>query len=104
MSKNISIIDKGKVYGWGNSEYGQLPVREDSYQVNIATELNTRELGHITDIAAGGCFCMILNSKYYNINLFVSLMIIIYDFCLKIINFSVCLSYYFLLHSVFGVS
>jgi len=100
MSKTISIVDKGKVYGWGNSEYGQLPVREDSYQINIATELDTQELGHIIDIAAGGCFCMILNSKYYNINLFVSLMIIMYDFCLKIIIFFV----YFLLHSVFDIS
>lgn len=63
--KNIIALDKGKVYGWGNSEYGQLPIKEDSYQVNIATELNIpQEFGHITDIATGGCFCMILNSKY----------------------------------------
>jgi len=54
------------VYGWGNSEYSQLPIREDNYQVNIATELYTQELGYITDIAAGGCFCMILNSKHQN--------------------------------------
>lgn len=58
----LALSDKGRVYGWGNSEYGQLPIREDSYQVNIATELDTQELGHIVDIAAGGCFCMILNN------------------------------------------
>lgn len=59
----LALSDKGKVYGWGNSEYGQLPIKEDSYQVNIATELNIpQEFGHITDIATGGCFCMILNN------------------------------------------
>ncbi|KAG5340041.1 RCC1L protein, partial [Acromyrmex charruanus] len=58
----LALSDKGKVYGWGNSEYNQLPVREDNYQVNIATELYTQELGYIIDIAAGGCFCMVLNN------------------------------------------
>ncbi|XP_071627964.1 RCC1-like G exchanging factor-like protein isoform X3 [Temnothorax longispinosus] len=58
----LALSDKGKVYGWGNSEYGQLPVRENSYQINIATELDTQELGHIIDIAAGGSFCMVLNN------------------------------------------
>jgi len=60
------LTDKGKVYGWGNSEYGQLPTKDDNSQINIATELKIcQELEPITDIAAGGCFCMILNSKYY---------------------------------------
>lgn len=63
MNENISITDKGKVYGWGSSEYGQLPVKNNC-QINIATELDTRKLGHIVDIAAGGSFCMALNSKY----------------------------------------
>lgn len=67
INENISNTDKGKVYGWGNAEYGQLPVKEDSYQINIATELNTQELGHIIDIAAGGSYCMVLNSKYENL-------------------------------------
>ncbi|XP_011632471.1 RCC1-like G exchanging factor-like protein isoform X1 [Pogonomyrmex barbatus] len=58
----LALSDKGKVYGWGNSEYNQLPVQEDNYQINIATELDTQKLGHIIDIAAGGCFCMILNN------------------------------------------
>lgn len=63
--ENIFAVDKGKVYGWGNSEYGQLPIKDDNCQVNIATEVNMcQELGHITDIAAGGSFCMVLNSKY----------------------------------------
>ncbi|XP_015183754.1 PREDICTED: Williams-Beuren syndrome chromosomal region 16 protein homolog [Polistes dominula] len=60
----LALSDKGKVFGWGNSEYGQLLMDSDNYQVNIATELNIpKEIGHIVDIATGGCFCMILNSE-----------------------------------------
>lgn len=59
----LALSDKGKVFGWGNSEYGQLLVKSDNYQINIATELDIpKEIGHIIDIASGGCFCMILNS------------------------------------------
>jgi len=43
-----------------------LPTKDDNSQINIATELKIcQEMEPITDIAAGGCFCMILNSKYY---------------------------------------
>ncbi|KAL0102780.1 hypothetical protein PUN28_018224 [Cardiocondyla obscurior] len=59
----LALSDKGKVYGWGNSEYGQLPIKENSSQINIATELDTQDLGYVTDIAAGGTFCMILNNN-----------------------------------------
>ncbi|EZA47607.1 Williams-Beuren syndrome chromosomal region 16 protein-like protein, partial [Ooceraea biroi] len=59
----LALSDKGKVYGWGNSEYGQLATEDDSCQVNIATELKMcQELEPVTDIAAGGCFCMVLNN------------------------------------------
>ncbi|KAK2580342.1 hypothetical protein KPH14_001239 [Odynerus spinipes] len=59
----LALSDKGKVFGWGNSEYGQLLTESDNYQINIATELNMpKEIGHIIDIASGGCFCMVLNS------------------------------------------
>lgn len=60
----LALSDKGKVFGWGNSEYGQLLVHSENQQVNIATELTALEhLGHIKDIASGGCFCMVLNSE-----------------------------------------
>ncbi|KZC14464.1 PREDICTED: Williams-Beuren syndrome chromosomal region 16 protein homolog [Dufourea novaeangliae] len=60
----LALSDKGKVFGWGNSEYGQLLTAKENHQVNIATELNQlKELGHISDIASGGCFCMILNNE-----------------------------------------
>lgn len=59
------VADKGKVFGWGNSEYGQLLVRGENQQVNIATEISSlKQFGHIIDIASGGCFCMVLNSKF----------------------------------------
>ncbi|XP_043277807.1 RCC1-like G exchanging factor-like protein [Venturia canescens] len=57
------LTDKGKVFGWGNSEYGQLPGKGDNHEINIATELVIpSEVGHVVDIAAGGSFCMLLNS------------------------------------------
>lgn len=57
--------DKGKVFGWGNSEYGQIPGIGDNQQVNIATEIKAcDDLGRITDIASGGSFCMVLNGKF----------------------------------------
>lgn len=60
------VVDKGKVFGWGNSEYAQLLLDDKNQQVNIATEIRALEqLGHIVDIACGGCFCMVLNSKYF---------------------------------------
>ncbi|XP_066593318.1 RCC1-like G exchanging factor-like protein [Prorops nasuta] len=59
----LALSDKGKVYGWGNSEYNQLLLTEDQ-QINIATELNLYDdLGRIVDIAAGGSFCMVLNNE-----------------------------------------
>lgn len=58
----LALSDKGKVFGWGNSEYGQIPGIGDNQQVNIATEIKAcDDLGRITDIASGGSFCMVLN-------------------------------------------
>ncbi|XP_051162867.1 RCC1-like G exchanging factor-like protein [Leptopilina boulardi] len=58
----LALSDKGKVFGWGNSEYGQIPGVGDNQQVNIATEIETcKDIGRIIDIASGGSFCMVLN-------------------------------------------
>lgn len=56
-------IEKGQVFGWGNSEYGQLETIGDTQQINVPQMLTakTKGLGRIVDIAAGGSFCMILN-------------------------------------------
>lgn len=59
----LALNDKGKVFGWGNSEYGQLLGINGNCQINIATELDKcNEIGHIVDIAVGGSFCMILTN------------------------------------------
>ncbi|XP_012252694.2 RCC1-like G exchanging factor-like protein isoform X2 [Athalia rosae] len=60
----LALSDEGKVFGWGNSEYGQLPGLLDCHQINVATEIKEcRSLGRIIDIAAGGSFCMALNNE-----------------------------------------
>ncbi|XP_001604296.2 RCC1-like G exchanging factor-like protein isoform X1 [Nasonia vitripennis] len=60
----LALSDKGKVFGWGNAEYSQLPAQSDSQQINIATQLKScNDLGNIIDIASGGSFCMVLNSE-----------------------------------------
>ncbi|CAL7941709.1 unnamed protein product [Xylocopa violacea] len=59
----LALSDKGKVFGWGNSEYGQLLIAGENQQMNIAMEISALDqLGHIIDIACGGCFCMVLNN------------------------------------------
>lgn len=66
INNTLIVTDKGKVFGWGNAEYGQLPVEDDNSQINIATELTDCEkLGQVVDIAAGGSFCMMLTSKNF---------------------------------------
>lgn len=57
--------DKGEVFGWGNTEYGQLNSENDStLQYNTSRALSKcNSLGKIIDIAAGGSHCLLLNGK-----------------------------------------
>uniref|UniRef100_A0A2A4J9T2 Uncharacterized protein n=1 Tax=Heliothis virescens TaxID=7102 RepID=A0A2A4J9T2_HELVI len=59
----LALNNHGELFGWGNSEYGQIPMRCGSQQVNMSYSLRDfcRGLGKITDIAAGGSFCLIVN-------------------------------------------
>lgn len=59
----LALNDKGELFGWGNSEYGQVPMASAQQQVNMSYALVgfTKGLGKIVDIAAGGSFCLILN-------------------------------------------
>ncbi|XP_014219896.1 RCC1-like G exchanging factor-like protein [Copidosoma floridanum] len=60
----LALSDQGKVFGWGNSEYRQLPALGHNQQINLAIEVKAcNSLGEIVDIAAGGSFCMALNSQ-----------------------------------------
>ncbi|XP_044734121.1 RCC1-like G exchanging factor-like protein [Chrysoperla carnea] len=57
----LVLSEKGEVFGWGNSEYGQLPGGE-TQQINSPIHVNEK-WGKIVDIASGGSFCMALNEN-----------------------------------------
>lgn len=58
------FTDKGEIFGWGNSEYGQLKANSDVQQINIPVNLDhCRNIGKVVDIASGGSFCVALNGK-----------------------------------------
>jgi hypothetical protein len=60
----MTISDKGEVFGWGNSEYSQL-LQEEVQQINTPRYLGKLEgLGKITDVAAGGSFCIAANGRF----------------------------------------
>ncbi|XP_037814790.1 RCC1-like G exchanging factor-like protein [Lucilia sericata] len=61
----LALNDKGEVFGWGNSEYGQLDDSENAVtQINTPQYLKlTQGIGKLKDIAAGGSFCMVLNEE-----------------------------------------
>lgn len=60
------FTDKGEVFGWGNSEYGQLGARDDGQQMSVPVNLKMpRECGKIVDIAVGGSSCIVLNGIFY---------------------------------------
>ncbi|XP_050074645.1 RCC1-like G exchanging factor-like protein [Anopheles maculipalpis] len=59
----LAVNANGELFGWGNSEYGQLgDVAHDNPQINTPRYLSfTKECGKIVDIAAGGSYCFVLN-------------------------------------------
>ena len=61
----LALSDKGEIFGWGNSEYGQFQTVTDEQQLSRPTKLNVNEfVGKVIDIAAGGTICMILNEEH----------------------------------------
>lgn len=65
MFINFLLTDKGEVFGWGNSEYGQLGTKDDIQQRNIPINIEMpKECGKIVDIAVGGSCCIALNGIY----------------------------------------
>lgn len=67
----LALNDKGQVFGWGNSEYGQFNfvegIDDDQQQIHTPRVLIDKDTtyGKIVDIAAGGSFCLILNGKKF---------------------------------------
>lgn len=60
---NLALNDKGEVFGWGNTEYGQF-VLDDTQQLNVPRYLEiTKGLSKIIDVATTGSACLILNEN-----------------------------------------
>ncbi|XP_050060125.1 RCC1-like G exchanging factor-like protein isoform X3 [Aphis gossypii] len=60
----LALNDQGDVFGWGNSEYGQLLLDSDKYQVNTPRKLLlNKAVGKIIDIGATGSSCIALNDE-----------------------------------------
>lgn len=60
--KSAFVLDRGELFGWGNSEYGQLASDTDAQQINTPKYVQmAKACGKIVDIAAGGSFCLALN-------------------------------------------
>lgn len=59
----LAINEKGDVFGWGNSEYLQLPLEQPSQQVNRPTHLKRvrQVVGAVQDVAAAGSASMALS-------------------------------------------
>ena len=56
----LALSDRGEVFCWGNSEYGQLRSVTSEQQVNVPTRLPTPGLGRVVDVASGGTVCLLL--------------------------------------------
>ncbi|XP_050541875.1 RCC1-like G exchanging factor-like protein isoform X2 [Daktulosphaira vitifoliae] len=60
----LALNDKGEVFGWGNSEYGQLLLDQNIYQVNTPRALSlNKTVGKVIDIATSGSSCIVLNDE-----------------------------------------
>ncbi|KAL3289606.1 hypothetical protein HHI36_023018 [Cryptolaemus montrouzieri] len=58
----MALNDKGEVFGWGNTEYGQITLPGGIQQICKPTYIEMlKPLGKIKDIAAGGSSCIVLN-------------------------------------------
>lgn len=61
----MALNDKGDVFGWGNTEYGQIMSETGDQQLHTPTHMKKlKSLGRIIDIAAGGSLCMVLNEDH----------------------------------------
>ncbi|XP_055537569.1 RCC1-like G exchanging factor-like protein isoform X1 [Wyeomyia smithii] len=61
----LALNENGEVFGWGNTEYGQLNVDgEENPQITSPRNIGfLKDCGKIVDIAAGGSYCLVLNDQ-----------------------------------------
>lgn len=63
------FLDKGQVFGWGNSEYNQLCKADDEKQLKVSRYLNLEsKIGKAISIAAAGSMCSVINGIYLLLN------------------------------------
>lgn len=69
--KSILFLDKGQVFGWGNSEYNQLTRDENEKQLKVSRYLKLEDkIGKATSVAAAGAMCSVVNGIIFLDNLF----------------------------------
>ncbi|KAF7495311.1 E3 ubiquitin-protein ligase HERC2 [Sarcoptes scabiei] len=58
----LALNDKGQIFGWGNSEYGQLASATDNAQVNVSRQLFAKnQQDFFVNVAASGSMCALSN-------------------------------------------
>ena len=66
---NKIYVEKGDIFGWGNSEYDQLAIaKPQATQVCHPTWLNFKDIGKIIKSASAGSMCILLNGMYCCLN------------------------------------
>ncbi|XP_037079034.1 RCC1-like G exchanging factor-like protein [Pollicipes pollicipes] len=58
----LAVSESGDVFGWGNSEYGQLGSVTDEQQLGVARRLPLG-VGRVRDVASAGTMCALINDK-----------------------------------------
>ena len=57
-------LDKGQLFGWGSSEFGQLSsAAEDHTYLNVPRHLPFKHLGKVVKTAASSSMCAVLNGN-----------------------------------------
>jgi len=58
-------VDKGELFGWGNTEYSQLAgsSHNDEMQVNVPRHIPVNNVGKVVKAAAAGSTCAVINGN-----------------------------------------
>ena len=60
----LAVSNKGEVFGWGNSEYGQFDMITQEPQIASPTHLPVNDVcGQVKAVAAAGTKCAVVNGK-----------------------------------------
>ncbi|CAG9816997.1 unnamed protein product [Phaedon cochleariae] len=58
----LALNEKGKVFGWGNTEYSQMTEANEDQQISTPRHIKMLDqLGKIKSIATAGSFCIVVN-------------------------------------------